>query len=143
MQLVRDGFDQLVERVSHLVDSNANNNVSLTCQFGVQLIFGQRVVEDESIVEDQVERYISNRSLDIFPYSIHQFLEEGAQRLDEKIAAYTETSSGYTVKKVTSLEFIFIKKNDLIHRGSSYIPTPKELIQKKAIINIKNKNIIK
>ena len=141
MQIVREGYHQLIDEITNIIQTNTANNTTLTCQFGAKLLFGQRVVapETNTIEEDVIERYISNRAVDINPNVLNEFLNNGAHTLDEKITTYTEMSSGYTVKKVSSLEFIFIKKNPLSHRASSFIKTPKVLAAKKAIINIKNK----
>ena len=140
MQIVREGYHQLVDEIT-IIQSNRRNNTTLTCQFGAKLLFGQRVVtpETNTIEEDLIDRYISNHAEDISVRKLDEFLNNGAQSLDEKITTYTEMSSGYTVKKVISLEFVFIRKNALSHRASSFMPTPKVLAAKKAIINIKNK----
>jgi len=141
-QAVTAHYDAIVDEVTQTVTSYSTRNSSLTCQFGLKLLFGQRVAlpDNNNTIEDTLDRYISNKAEDINADNIYDFLRDGMHRLDEKVAVYTELSSGYTVKRILTLEFVFIKKNRLTHSASSYIVTPKALASKKAIINIKNKN---
>ena len=116
-----------------------------TCQMRIQVIFGQapnaqNVVENE---EDLLERHISLRAMEMVFGNVEHFLNHGAALLDEKIVNYTQRSSGFRVIRVISLHLVLIRKTHLPARTghpSSFIPTPPVLRNKKAIINIQNKN---
>jgi len=139
-QVAQAANDDIIDEFGTTLDIQTANNVTLTCQFGVTVLFGQRVqLADQVEDDDMVQRYISNRAMDISHETCYNLLHEGAAKLDEKIATFTESSSGYTVRRILTLDFTFIKKNSLTHHASSFIPTPKVLAGKKAIINIKNK----
>ena len=67
-------------------------------------------------------------------------LEEVYQTMKDKIleslASYQKNGSGWRFEKINKLEFNISKSNPL--KGSSYIPLPKNLNGKKAIINMEN-----
>ena len=56
----------------------------------------------------------------------------------EKIASYQAKDTGSSLRSIIRLELHTVRYNPL--RGETYIPLPKELANKKAIINIKNKD---
>jgi len=141
-QVVTAAIEDLVDEFGTILDLYTDESYSFTCQFGVTLRFVQRAqLEDGGPVEsDLVQRHISNRARDVSHDTCYNLLQEGANKLDERITQFTEASSGYTVDRLLSLDFVFIKKNTLTHYASSFIPTPKVIASKKAIINICNKN---
>ena len=59
-------------------------------------------------------------------------------RILEKIATYSATKSDFRVHSVIKFELHTVRYNPL--RGETYIPLPKELVDKKAIINVQNKD---
>ena len=54
----------------------------------------------------------------------------------EKMATFQKKSSGWRLRSIIRLELHTMRYNPL--RGETYIPLPKELAVKKAIINMKN-----
>ena len=60
------------------------------------------------------------------------------ERLMEKIATFQSMGSGWIFHSIIKLELHTIEYNPL--RGETWIPLPKELANKKAIINMKNKD---
>ena len=61
-----------------------------------------------------------------------------SERLLESFAEYQKNGSGWTLKSVEHLDVRVFKYNPL--RGSTYIPLPKKLKNKRALINILNKD---
>ena len=58
------------------------------------------------------------------------------ERMIEKMATFQSMGSGWRLHSIIQLELHTVRYNPL--RGRSYIPLPKELANKKAIINMKN-----
>jgi len=141
-QLVQYFKDQIIMKIQGICQELLESNLIFTCQFGVSLVFGQTVVAmgNNEATEALMSRYISNSVQDLTESNIDEFLTQGSAKLDEKIASFTNRSSGYSVKQISSLEFTFIKKHPLTHRARSFIPTPQALAAKKAIINICNQD---
>ena len=59
------------------------------------------------------------------------------ERIIEKMATFQSMGSGWRLYNIIQLELHTVSYNPL--RGETYIPLPKELADKKAIINIENK----
>ena len=60
------------------------------------------------------------------------------EKMIEKMATFQSMDSGLRLRSIAQLELHTVRYNPL--RGETYIPLPKELADKKAIINIKNKD---
>ncbi|XP_022794378.1 uncharacterized protein LOC111333124 [Stylophora pistillata] len=60
------------------------------------------------------------------------------EKILESLATFTRNGSGWVVSSVDGLDLHTVKYNPL--KGSSYIPLPKHLADKKAIINMQNKD---
>ena len=58
------------------------------------------------------------------------------ERIIEKIASYQAKETGSSLHSIIQLELHSVRYNPL--RGETYIPLPKELANKNAIINMKN-----
>ena len=54
------------------------------------------------------------------------------------MATFQSMGSGWRLYNIIQLELHIVRYNPL--RGETWIPLPKELANKKAIINVKNKN---
>ena len=60
------------------------------------------------------------------------------ERIIEKIATFQSIGSGWRLYSIIQLELHTVRYNPL--RGETWIPLPKQLANKKAIINVKNKD---
>ena len=60
------------------------------------------------------------------------------ERIIEKMATFQSMGSGWRLYSIIQLELHTVRYNPL--RGETWIPLPKELADKKAIINVKNKD---
>ena len=60
------------------------------------------------------------------------------ERIIEKMATFQSMGGGWRLYSIIQLELHTVRYNPL--RGETYIPLPKELADKKAIINVKNKD---
>ena len=58
--------------------------------------------------------------------------------ISEKSKEFAERESGWVLEKILYLEININKYNPL--RASSYIPLPKDIASKKAIVNIRNED---
>ena len=64
------------------------------------------------------------------PYS-SEFFNNGIQRLSDKLAKFSDQSSGWTIVKILELQLTMIKYEEIMNRtGASYIPTNPELLNK-------------
>ena len=62
------------------------------------------------------------------------------ERIIEKMVTFQSEGSGWRLHSIIRLELHTVDYNPL--RGETWLPLPKELANKKAIINVKNKKII-
>ena len=60
------------------------------------------------------------------------------KKITEQIETYEENGSGWYFKEVLNLEIHAAEFNPM--NGSSYIPLPDSILNKKAIVNIENKD---
>ena len=67
-----------------------------------------------------------------------KLVEDSFRSIEEKIQSYAQNGSAWQFKEVEQLEIHTVKFNPL--KGSSYIDLPKWIKDKKAIINIKNRD---
>ncbi|XP_065640589.1 uncharacterized protein LOC136073148 [Hydra vulgaris] len=70
--------------------------------------------------------------------NLNDFYERAEQRILELLAAFQRTKSSWRFISVEKMNIDIIEYKPL--KGKSYIPLPKELASKKAIINMKNKD---
>ena len=93
------------------------------------------LAEFENVHQDRKQWYLSHRAV---PYS-SDFITDIGEKLDEKIANYTEKGSGWRLIQIVTLGFIITKTSDVIYlSGRSYIPTPAALKQSLAVVNVEN-----
>eukprot|EP00794_Sanderia_malayensis_P017149 gene17149-biopygen14756 len=69
---------------------------------------------------------------------IRDQVTEATDKVYEDINEYTENGSGWTLERVVNYKIHFFNYKPI--KGGSYIPTPKLLSVKKAIINVQNKD---
>ena len=67
-----------------------------------------------------------------------EFYDRMVERIIEKMATFQSMGSGWRLYNIIQLELHIVRYNPL--RGETWIPLPKELANKKAIINVKNKD---
>ena len=68
-----------------------------------------------------------------------EFIPEGIDRLNEKLANYTEKGSEWKIFRILKIFFKITKYVELMGlSGHSFIPTPPTLAMKKAIVNVQN-----
>ena len=115
--------DNLLDELCKII----NELKEVKIQFGVNIEF----VKEEEI---QTVR-ISNKAV---PPS-DTFIEDGINALNEKIVVRHEMGSSWTLSRILEINFKITKVSNInMLSGHSYIPTPKKLESKKAILNIKN-----
>ena len=68
--------------------------------------------------------------------NLDELYEKWTNRILENISTFQNSGSGWVFKSIVSLEIHTVKYQPL--SGSSYIPLPKYLADKKALINLKN-----
>jgi hypothetical protein len=104
-------------------------------QFCVEVKFVNSSTVDGVVEEETKTWHVSNTAVE---YS-SDFLIDGASTLDEKIANFCQHGSGWSVQRLISLQFIFLKINQLSSlSGHAYIPTPEALKTKQCFINVNN-----
>ena len=94
----------------------------------------ERVVGGETEHKDW---YVSNVASPL----TDNFLEIGAQKIDEKLANYESHGSNWRIESVLKLIFLFCKYTDFCRlSGHSYIPTPTSLHKSYSVVNVQNKH---
>ncbi|XP_039279568.1 uncharacterized protein LOC120350411 [Nilaparvata lugens] len=68
-----------------------------------------------------------------------QFIR-ACDKIHNSLDKYVSHGSGWVVSRIKSLDINFLRFQPLYGSNSSYIKTPKEIINKRAVINIKNPN---
>ena len=68
--------------------------------------------------------------------NLDELYEQWIKKILENISTFQNSGSGWVFKSIVSLEIHTVKYQPL--SGSSYIPLPKYLADKKALINLKN-----
>ena len=97
-----------------------------------------RKIDPEGIEEiNDVFFHSRNRRL----LSIDEFEEEyedAINTINGKLGDYMGESSGWVMESISTVDLSIAKYAPI--RGSSHIPTPKRLVNKKAIVNVQNKD---
>ena len=90
--------------------------------------------------EDVREQFLSLSAQEAHPDSYDIFLEQAAQRIDEKIMEYQNFGSNFRIDKILEISLRCVKYEPICRlHGHSYIPTPKELsFSMKGIVNPQN-----
>ena len=103
------------------------------------------------IFKCNMERPINRGEMVIRPAAFHSSTEDNldgtdeqelyvtmVERIIEKMATFQSEGSGWRLRRIIRLELHTVSYKPL--RGETWIPLPKELANKKAIINMKNKD---
>ena len=88
----------------------------------------------ETIVEPA--SFHSNVEINLDSTDVNELFDAMIDKMLENMAEFQRRGSNWTFKNIIRLTFRTVKYEPL--RGSSYIPLPKALMRKKAIINMKN-----
>ena len=135
-EFVRAHRDRLMLEFHHRLQGDIDYKVqmSLLCNY-------HRVIKkaDEDDVQENKEWFVSNVAT---PFNrTSDFMKDGAQRLDEKLANYASHGSNWTIRNIIKVGFVFTRYDDMCRvAGHSYIPTPASLVNgKNGIVNPKNK----
>ena len=91
--------------------------------------------------EDIREQFLSLTAEEVNRDAYEPYLEQAAQRIDEKITEYQNLGSNFRIDKIREISLRCVKFQPICRlRGHSYIATPKELNpHNKGIINPQNK----
>ena len=130
VDFIHSNESQYHREVSQLI---ANDTYKV--QFTVRIEFKKTVTD----TEDEERKKVWTLSNPAAPY-FEGFLRQGAEKLDEKIANYSALSSNWSVSRIVQVELMLHKYRHMkAVSGHSYIPTPFELENKHAIVNVANK----
>jgi len=89
--------------------------------------------------DDIIQRWISTKQIEVlFINDFDKCFDEATQRLTAAIEEANLKGSGWSIGRVLELKLQTAKYNPI--RGSSYFPLCKELQNKKAIVNVQNKD---
>ena len=118
------------------------------CQNITSVIRNDRKIKVKSILKCNMERKANSGTV-IQPSTFHsdiginldgtdekELYDTMVERMIEKMATFQSMGSGWRFHSIIKLELQTLRYNPL--RGECYIPLPKELANKKAIINMKN-----
>ena len=95
--------------------------------------------KDEINIDENAKAYFSSLTLDnLESTDVEKLIYNSYLMVDAGLEAYTEKRSGWGFKEVVQLEIHTTEYNPT--KGSSYIPLPEWIKNKKAIVNIKNKD---
>ena len=88
--------------------------------------------------EETVRKTFRSSNHIVYPNYYNDIYDEMVAETLEEFAKYQMDGSGWTLKSTDSLLFSVVKWQPM--KGSSYIPLPKNLKNKKAVINMKNQD---
>ena len=114
---------------------NIKLNMILVC-----IMEKQNIKQNIGIIglEEGKAYFLSGTHINIESTDIDNLIKSCWDSIDAHIEAYTEKGSGWYFKEVDKLEIHTAEYNPT--KGSSYIPLPDWISNKKAIVNIKNKD---
>ncbi|XP_025829967.1 uncharacterized protein LOC112904359, partial [Agrilus planipennis] len=97
-------------------------------------VFGRYVHETKHLVE--IKSFNTNNKVVTRSIDLPNLLQNFFKILEAKASEFQERESGWILERVLFLEINFNKYNPL--RASSYIPLPKQILFKKAVVNVRN-----
>ena len=106
----------------------------------VAIMEKQEISQSDGVIglkEDKTYFY-SETHINIKSTDVDKLLQICIDDIEEKIQTFQEAGSGWIYKEVDKLEIHTVEYNPT--KGSSYIPLPDWISNKKAIVNIKNKD---
>ena len=114
---------------------NIKLNMILVC-----IMEKQNIKQNIGIIglEEGKAYFLSGTHLNLESTNVDKLIKLCYERIEGHIEVYTEKGSGWYFKEVDKLEIHTVEFNPT--KGSSYIPLPDWISNKKAIVNIKNKD---
>ena len=106
----------------------------------VCLMEKQKIEKDKGVVglEEDKAYFTSGTLINIKSTDVEKLIDICINTIEGGIEAYQQTGSAWYFKEVYKLEIHTVEYNPT--KGSSYIPLPDWISNKKAIVNIKNKD---
>ena len=106
----------------------------------VCLMEKQKIEKDKGVVglEEDKAYFTSGTLINIISTDVDKLIELSINTIEGGIEAYQQNGSAWYFKEVYKLEIHTVEYNPT--KGSSYIPLPDWISNKKAIVNIKNKD---
>ena len=106
----------------------------------VCLMEQQILSKDKGVVELKEDKvyYNSGTHINLESTDVEKLIDLNVKKIIEALEIYQKNGSGWYYKEVHSLEIHTVDYNPM--KGSSYIPLPDWISNKKAIINIQNKD---
>ena len=100
----------------------------------------QKIEKDKGVVglEEDKAYFTSGTLINIISTDVDELIDLCIDNIDGGIEAYQQTGSSWYFKEVDKLEIHTVEYNPT--KGSSYIPLPDWISNKKAIVNIENKD---
>ena len=132
-----DGYDptSFLKTVKQSIISLLSNNTETKSQMILKCVFENTNLQtDETVTTEAAFRSITEIILESTNFD--ELYEIWKAKILESIDTFQNNGSGWIFKSIVSLEIHTVKYRPL--SGSSYIPLPKYLADKKALINLKN-----
>ena len=106
----------------------------------VKLIFKCNIERPSTLGETVIKPadFHSNIGVNLDGTDEIELYDTMVERIIENMATFQSMGSGWRLYNIIQLELHIVRYNPL--RGETYIPLPKELANKKAIINMQNKD---
>ena len=126
----RSSLNNVRENITRFLQNNRRTKVKLIfkCWMERSSTLGEPLIKEFAF---HSENYINLEGTDEDDIYITM-----AERILEKMATCQNSGSGWRLYNITNLELHTVRYDPL--RGETWIPLPKELANKKAIINMKN-----
>ena len=136
---VREHRDRLMLEFHQRLENNVEYKVQMTLLCNYHRVI-KKAEEEEEDREEEKTWYVSNAAVPFVRTS--EFMNDGARRLDEKMANYSSHGSNWTIQRIIKVGFIFTRHDDMCRiAGQSYIPLPASLDgPKKGLVNPQNKH---
>jgi hypothetical protein len=135
---ITDFFNDIKTKLISCINNKINEfsaikiSVELFCQYYKQIENNDR--EDEDLL--QIKSFASKTFQFLTTDEEEEIFSKISNDIVEKTENYYSTGSGWTLLQILFMDITICKYVPL--RGSSYIPLPKEIASKHAVINIKN-----
>ena len=96
----------------------------------------KKLIADRELEQTGVFRSRTQLVLLADAEDVYEQYRECIEKVLDSVSKFTREGSGWTVNGIVAVEVHLIKYRPLA--GSSFVPTPKKLLLKKAIVNVQN-----
>lgn len=131
LQTPEQFFDTVKDTISRLINESIKDLTIIKVNFLIHADFVQETKDLHNTFDFQTSNFTICRGDDLDPY--FKLLGE---TIKNKMSEFEKKDSGWSFKSVRHLEMNINKFNPL--RGSSYVKLPKDIQNKKAVINVQN-----